>query len=342
MLKIHRWLAIPLGVLVSLLCLTGAVMVFQDEILHAMNSGWYHIEVTEGMRHLDDEQLRAKVQAQMPEGLTLMNIEVSDDPTAPATAMVPELGHVDFLINPYTGEVWGKPKGTDFFVWVKQLHRFLLNVPENYQAGTSSFGRVIIGITAICMSFILLTGIFLWWPKSRKMLKNRLTVSTSKGFRRFIYDSHVSLGIYAVIFLLLMSLTGPAWSFKWYNRGAQALLGRTETEQRMDGGQHGGPMMEKTGQQKHDGMRPDGNQPKSGPMNMHNGGQPEVKHKSAQQGGEMNTANFHVLLQVLHFGKWGGLFTRILYLIAALIGMFLPWSGYYMWYKRTRTIKTKK
>jgi uncharacterized iron-regulated membrane protein len=339
MLKIHRQLAIPLGVLVSLLCLTGAVLVFQDEILHLMNSGWYHIEVTEGMKYLSDEQLLAKVQAQMPEGLTLMNIEVSDDPSAPATAMVPELGHVDFLINPYTGEVWGKPKGTDFFVWVKQLHRFLLNVPENYQGGSPSVGRVIIGITAICMSLILLTGIFLWWPRNKKMLKNRLTVSTSKGFRRFVYDSHVSLGIYVVIFLLLMSLTGPAWSFRWYNDAAQTVLG--QTEQRMEGGQHGGQMMGKPGGQKPDGMRPDGNQPKGGLM-MNMGGKPEIRHKSVQENQGAEPANFHFLLQSLHFGKWGGMFTRILYLLAALIGMLLPWSGYYMWWKRTRAIKTKK
>ncbi|MBQ4386367.1 MAG: PepSY domain-containing protein, partial [Prevotella sp.] len=32
---------------------------------------------------------------------------------------------------------------------------------------------------------------------------------------------------------------------------------------------------------------------------------------------------------------------KILYFLAALIGGFLPISGYYMWWKRTRTIKKK-
>lgn len=41
------------------------------------------------------------------------------------------------------------------------------------------------------------------------MLKNRLTVSTSKGFRRFVHDTHVTLGIYAFVFLFLMAVTGP-------------------------------------------------------------------------------------------------------------------------------------
>ena len=32
--------------------------------------------------------------------------------------------------------------------------------------------------------------------------------------------------------------------------------------------------------------------------------------------------------------KWGGIVMKILYFLAALIGGFLPISGYYMWWKR--------
>jgi len=78
---------------------------------------------------------------------------------------------------------------------------------------------------------VLLTGVVAWWPKSKKMLKNRLTVSTDKGFRRFVYDTHVSLGIYAFVFLFIIALTGPVFSFKWYKQGMSRLFGQ-ETEQK--------------------------------------------------------------------------------------------------------------
>ncbi|MBR6264344.1 MAG: PepSY domain-containing protein [Prevotella sp.] len=45
------------------------------------------------------------------------------------------------------------------------------------------------------------------------------------GFRRFVYDNHVSLGFYGVVFLLLMSLTGPSWSFHRYRQRAMTMLG---------------------------------------------------------------------------------------------------------------------
>ena len=37
-----------------------------------------------------------------------------------------------------------------------------------------------------------------------------------------------------------------------------------------------------------------------------------------------------------HIGSWGGMVTRILHFVAALIGASLPVTGYYLWLKRKR------
>ena len=36
----------------------------------------------------------------------------------------------------------------------------------------------------------------------------------------------------------------------------------------------------------------------------------------------------------IHTGTWGGLFTRICYVLAALFGASLPLTGYYIFYQR--------
>ena len=96
------------------------------------------------------------------------------------------------------------------------------------------------------MSIVLLSGVVIWWPKTKKALKSRLTVSTNKGFRRFVYDSHVSLGIYVFIFLFLMALTGPVFSFGWYRAGMSKLFGQPmppkemKMQQPKDGMKQGG------------------------------------------------------------------------------------------------------
>ena len=37
---------------------------------------------------------------------------------------------------------------------------------------------------------------------------------------------------------------------------------------------------------------------------------------------------------MLHVGSWGGWFTRIITFLAALLGVTLPLTGYYLWLKR--------
>jgi uncharacterized iron-regulated membrane protein len=38
----------------------------------------------------------------------------------------------------------------------------------------------------------------------------------------------------------------------------------------------------------------------------------------------------------LHTGKWGGIYSKILYFIACLIGTSLPITGYWLWLSRRK------
>jgi uncharacterized iron-regulated membrane protein len=65
-----------------------------------------------------------------------------------------------------------------FFRTIQSLHRYLFMAPANHDG--TSIGEVIIGITALCSVLILISGIILWWPKSKTMLKNRLSIHFNK------------------------------------------------------------------------------------------------------------------------------------------------------------------
>ncbi|WP_337581207.1 PepSY-associated TM helix domain-containing protein, partial [Paraprevotella clara] len=43
-----------------------------------------------------------------------------------------------------------------------------------------------------------------------------------------------------------------------------------------------------------------------------------------------------------HTGSWGGVWTKVLYFLAAFIGGILPLSGYYLWYKRKFSSRRKR
>ena len=260
-LKLHRWLGLALGVFIAIICFTGAIIVFQDEIKDAM---------------ADKPQQTEAVQGFGPH-------------------------HDPAVIG-----------------FAKKLHRYLLDVPDEPHEGMSA-GRFIVGTVAIGMTLILITGIIVWWPKNRKMLKARLKVRTGKGFRWFVYDSHVSLGIYAAVFLLLMSLTGPSWSFHWYRQGAMAVLGGDVSDMEHHG------KVEMVQRQASDTVVVETSPQQFQHKPMHDGKKPP-----------------QAVLMELHTGKLLGMPMKFIYFLAALIGGFLPISGYYMWWKRRSAIKKTK
>lgn len=218
-----------------------------------------------------------------------------------------------------------------FYKAVKQLHRWLFMVPNNPHGGLS-VGRVIMAVSSMCMALVLLTGVVVWWPKSKKMLKSRLKVSTNKGFRRFVYDTHVSLGIYAFVFLFLMAITGPVFSFGWYRQGMSKLFGQNaeKMETKMPKGDG------KQTATKQNAFAHDNTDRVKEHAQRQEGGAPDTK----KDGGDKKPGG-KKLFKSLHTGKWAGWFSRVLYALAALVGGFLPISGYYLWWKKRQAKRTK-
>lgn len=64
---------------------------------------------------------------------------------------------------------------------------------------------------------MLLTGIYLWWPRSRKGLAGVLYPRLSSGGRLFWRDLHASAGIWVSVFALGLILTGLPWASAWGN-----------------------------------------------------------------------------------------------------------------------------
>lgn len=55
--KIHLWLSIPFGILISVVCLSGAALVFEEDITRALNPGFYRVEVEDGTKPLTPSEL---------------------------------------------------------------------------------------------------------------------------------------------------------------------------------------------------------------------------------------------------------------------------------------------
>lgn len=219
--KIHLWLSIPFGIIIAIVCLTGAILVFEDEIKELCYPSHYFVnEVRE--KPLPIAELIISARSQLPDSLKINGIRVTSDPERTYQLVLPGK-KVAAFINPYSGEVVGTDDGQGFFMQTMRLHRWLLNTYK--RDGSFSWGKAIVGYSTLVFVVILISGIITWIPRSKKTLKARLKVKTGAGWRRFFYDLHVSGGIYASLLLLVLALTGLTWSFDWYRNTFYNVFG---------------------------------------------------------------------------------------------------------------------
>ena len=223
--KIHLWFSLPFGIIISVVCLSGAALVFEQDVTRALNPGFYRVEAEDGAKPLTPSELVTKLGMQLPDSLQISGLQMSGDPEEAWMVSFEHLNRKTLSVNPYTGEINGWNKSYPFFQIMRKLHRWLMDVPP--RKGDKTVGKTIVGVTTLVFVAILISGVVIWIPKTKKALKNRLQVSCNKGWRRFWYDSHVSLGFYATPFLLVMALTGLTWSFTWYRTAAYSLFGGT-------------------------------------------------------------------------------------------------------------------
>ena len=385
--KIHLWLSLPLGIVLTVVCLSGAVLVFEGEITRALHPELYRVAAPADARPLRPSQLADRIGAQMPDSLHLVSLQLSARSDEPCMAAFRETGRKQLSVDPYTGNVNGWTESPAFFGTVRKLHRWLLDPPPS--KGEKSVGKAIVGVSTLALVLILVSGLILWIPRSRKALRNRLKVSYSDG-RRFWHDCHVSLGFYATLLLLVMALTGLTWSFGWYRTAAYALFG--------------GPQQTVAAQEKPSRKADSGNRHERERSGERTAGREQGKRPAETEARPFDYAVWDEVLEQLtahctayktivltqteaqvarqsamrridratfdprsgslaeitryeetprqqrlrgwfyafHTGTWGGIWTKILYFLAALIGATLPLTGYYLWWKRYSNKKNRK
>lgn len=224
--KVHLWLSIPFGIIIAIVCLTGAILVFETEILELCHPSRYFVNEIKGQPKTPAE-LISSARHQLPDSVQITGIRAFADPERTWQLVLPGKKAACF-INPYTGEITGIDNGQGFFMQTMRLHRWLLDAYK--RDGSFSLGKAAVGYATLVFAVILLSGLVCWFPRNKKVLKNRLKIKTSSGWRRFFYDLHVSGGFYTALLLLVLTLTGLTWSFGWYRDAFYTVFGVNTTQ----------------------------------------------------------------------------------------------------------------
>ena len=228
--KIHLWLSVPFGLVITLICFSGAMLVFENEVNEWSRPDLYYVETVKESS-LPMDKLLEKVATTLPDSVSVTGVSISSDPGRAYQVSLSKPRRASLYVDQYTGEVKGKSERSGFFMFMFRMHRWLLDSMNPGNEGIF-WGKMIVGVSTLLLVFVLISGVVIWWPRTRKALKNSLKITATKGWRRFWYDLHVAGGMYALIFLLAMALTGLTWSFPWYRTAFYKVFG-IEVQQRV-------------------------------------------------------------------------------------------------------------
>ncbi len=201
--RIWRWhfyaglIVIPFIIILSI---TGAIYLFKPQIEHSIQQS-FKISA-EAAPKLVSQQVNSALKA-VPKS-KLRSYQLPATQNLPAIVSLFKDGkEILVYVNPYSLEVLKiAPKENKLNEIVKNIHGELL-MGKN--------GSYIVEIAASWAIVMIITGLYLWWPRNAKNLGGILYPRKGK----FVKDLHAVTGFWFSFFALFLLLTGLPWTEVW-------------------------------------------------------------------------------------------------------------------------------
>src|SRR5690606_1740045 len=246
---IHLWAGLISGIVVVVICFSGTIYTYNTELREWAAPHLHQVVVPADRHRIPADSLIPKI-AELSGG-TITAVGIPADPARTYTFTARVEGDnsrrgTTYYVNPYTGAVTGSSKNVtktdEFMQMLFSLHRWLLldriEEPLIGNLPNRTLGSYLSGAATILFTLGVLSGIVIWFPQKMRNWRQGLSIKWRANWKRINHDLHNSLAFYSLIFLFLMGITGPQWSFPWYRTGLQKALG-TYHEQPAQRGQDG-------------------------------------------------------------------------------------------------------
>lgn len=201
----HFYAGIIFAPFLILLAITGCIYLFKPQIEPWLYKDYYYVAA--GQTTISPTQQVEAVKQAYPNA-EITRYRPSDEPTRTA-----EVGIVDHnvsktvYVNPFDGQVVGElADSTKLMQVMKKLHGELM-------AGTT--GDRIIELSACWGMILLVTGVYLWWPRNTRSVYGTLLPRLTQGKRLFWRDLHAVPAFWISLFTAALIMTGLPWSGVW-------------------------------------------------------------------------------------------------------------------------------
>lgn len=197
---LHLYIGIILGLLITLICLSGTAIVYKPELEKLSVKDIAFVKPTSKTVPL--QTLLENVRLEYPQA-KINNLVLYGGKNCAysfRTTFPDEKGRIQIYVNPYTGKVTGIDRYRyKIFQWLYDFHVNLL---------WKKNGAMIVSLSGFFLIFLTLSG-FLLLPK-----RHIFSFHRRMGLRAKLFKSHSIIGICTSIFLLVIAFTGSYFGFK--------------------------------------------------------------------------------------------------------------------------------
>ena len=165
LLNVHLCIGLGVAVLLVPISLSGAVLVWHDQLDALINPGRY--AVTQGAAQ-PPSALLASARSSLGAGFEPTAVRLPEDAGSPATVTAREQRRGENRGRPRLVTVYLDPPTARVLATVEfrdSLFGFLHRFHENLTVPEWS-GRAVVGWTGVAMLVMSLSGIYLWWPRN--------------------------------------------------------------------------------------------------------------------------------------------------------------------------------
>lgn len=204
----HLAVGIAVGLVVFVMSVTGVALTYQRQT-QAWADGFDVRPAETATRPMPVAALLRGAREQQgaePTALLLRN-----DPSKPTRI---SFGRQSVEVNPYTGDALGAGA-----VGVRRMFRALINWHRwlGQEGEGRAMARFITGFCNLAFLFIVISGLYLWWPKNWRwsQLKSRVFFRRGLATRPRHFNWHNVIGFWTAIPLVVVVVTGAFFSYSW-------------------------------------------------------------------------------------------------------------------------------
>lgn len=222
--RVVFWMHLSAGVLagtvVLIMSVTGVLLTYEKQMIRWAD-GYRAAPAAPGQPRVPLETALARATAAQPAG-TPATLIVRRHDDAPLEVTFGREGSV--FVHPYTGEVLGtgSARARTFFRTVTEWHRYL-----GRRDGQRAAGKAITGASNLAFLFLVLSGFYLWWPRTWTWAQFRQVIWFRRGLgsKARDFNWHHVIGYWSLVPLAVIVWSGVVIGYPWASNLIYRLAG---------------------------------------------------------------------------------------------------------------------